>query len=145
MRSITIVLCIAVSFVSCGQGAVRSCYQGSAGGGVRCVTTNALDGVSRDVDGDGRVDTFVCANGVRAERHHCESHGALNGPGKHDDGDDDDVRAWKACGGSPILGGDDDHDDDGVPDERDCDCGAGTGGSAVPASSGRPGSGVLLP
>jgi len=144
MRSIIIVSCIAVSFASCGQGAVRSCYQGSAGGGVRCVTTNTLDGVNRDVDGDGRVDTFVCANGERDSRHHCASHDALSGPGKHDS-DDDEVRSYKACGGSPILGGDDDHDDDGVPDERDCDCGAGTGGAAVPASSGRLGSGVLLP
>jgi hypothetical protein len=105
------------------QGTIMSCFQGSSA--LTCVDTpNGPDTRARDVDGDGKDDTFVCADrdtdddglpdfeddhddrGTDDPATHdtTDDHGGAAGtddPGTHDQGDDDDdgVRNGVDCGG----------------------------------------------
>lgn len=79
------------------SGAIESCFD-TGGGHMRCVPTPAGPTKEpRDVDGDGKADTFVCATHPKSTREHADA-------GKGD------LTETKRDGGARVKKGDDDDD-----------------------------------
>lgn len=110
---------------------IMSCFDGSKSGTVDCVPTpEGPETQPMDVDGDGKDDTFVCADRDRDDdgTPDFEDHSDSK------DGADDSASDGKGSGSSVGSGSDDgsgsgsasgsdssdDQDGDGVPDSEDC-------------------------
>ncbi len=104
---------------------IMSCFDSSKTGSLDCVSTpQGPETEPMDVDGDGKDDTFVCADRDRDDdgtpdfEDHSDSKdgaddAATDGKGSGSGSDDG---SGSASGSSSS----DDHDGDGVPDSEDC-------------------------
>jgi hypothetical protein len=118
LLSLSLVACTGSSDTTATTGALESCFATSTGH-MKCVATP--DGVNRsrcDVDGDGRPDTFVCANNGGDPREDCARLGCR------------DVRDHHACDGGRATG---DHDGGFSGGDRDR---TGGGGATTGAGGG---------
>lgn len=114
---------------------IQSCYD--TGHGYICVNTPEGASVQpRDVDGDGVLDQFMCADedsdsdsadqSTSDSDLDSDSDGDGTDPAAESDSDDSDSDA--DCGATE----DSDNDGDGVPDATDCDCIGNPGGGTEP-------------
>ena len=91
--------CSSGSSIDTTVASIESCFQ-TGGGNMRCVSTpGGATKEPRDVDGDGKADTFVCVIHPKLKIDRADA-------GKSD------VRAKKGDGGSHAEKGDHDDDDD---------------------------------
>ncbi len=104
------------------QGTIVSCFQASSG--LHCVNTpGGPETTARDVDGDGKDDTFVCADrdkdddGIPDFEDPNDDRGT-DDPATHDATDDHGGAAGVDDPATHDQG--DDSDDDGVPNSVDC-------------------------